>query len=314
MWQKIKKIISSKIFLSLISLILIYFAFKKVDINVILLELGKVPLWFVLFNLIYQFVVLLLIAYRWTILVFEKPTLRDAWNFVRAIYVGMFYSLFFPSSGTAIDAVKWVPLIKRYPNLSKSFLLGTMVLDRTLTIMAFYTMALVSLMIAIFFGFKFPIYLLWIIISLFVIFGIILFLLLSGKSNKLFKKINYFNNIKEVNSLLKNKNRIIKCVLIGLVTESLWLLPVWFISNVFNSGFSLLSVYVFYPLITTVLILPISFSGFGAREQLYLYFFGQLGLVDEKILLVSTFFGMIGVVSCLMGGIFTFSYSRSKLK
>lgn len=312
MWQFIKKITSSKIFLGLVSIVLIYFAFRKVDVKVIIAELSKVPLWFIVFNLFYQFLILLLIAYRWTTLVFEKPKLLDAWNFVRAIYVGMFYSLFFPSSGTAIDMVKWVPLAKRYPSLSKPKLLGTLVLDRILTLTAFYLMAFVALVGANFAGFDVPNYLFLIISVIFLVFMVLFVLLLNGKLDMLFNKVPYLKSLKEVDSLLKERKRIIKCVCIGLVTEILWLLPIWIISNMFGAGFSLLSVYVFVPLITTILILPISFSGFGAREQLYLYFFGQLGLNSERILLVSTFFGMIGVVSCLLGGIFMFTPGQKR--
>ena len=314
MWNVIKKIFSSKIFLGLISIILIYFAFKKVDAKIIISELSRVSIWFVVFNLIYQFLILFLIAYRWTILVFEKPKFIDAWNFVRAIYVGMFYSLFFPSSGTAIDMVKWVPLIKRYPDLSKQKLLGTLVLDRMLTLTAFYLMAFVSLIGAKLAGFNFPNYLFLIISLIFLVFVLFFVFLLNGKLDILFNKIPYLKNIKEVDSLLKDRKKIIKCIGIGLITEILWLLPIWFISNMFGAGFSLMSIYVFVPLITTILILPISFSGFGAREQLYLYFFGQLGLNNEKILLVSTFFGIIGIVSCLLGGIFMFAYGEKEQK
>lgn len=307
MWQLIKKVVSSKIFLGLVSVVLIYFAFRRVDVKVIVSELSKVPIWFVFFSLLYQFLILLLIAYRWTILVFEKPKLLDIWNFVKAIYIGMFYSLFFPSSGAAIDAVKWVPLTKRYPDLSRSKLLGTLVLDRILTLTAFYLMAFVSLIGAKLAGFNFPSYLFLIISIIFLVFTLLFVFLINGKLDILFNKVPYLRSLKEVNSLLKERKRIIKCACIGLVTEVLWLLPIWIISNMFGAGFSLLSVYVFVPLITTILILPISFSGFGAREQLYLYFFGQLGLNNEKILLVSTFFGMIGIVSCLLGGIFMFT-------
>lgn len=314
MWPIIKKIISSKFFLGLVSIVLIYFAFKKVDVKVIILELSKVPVWFVIFNLIYQFFLLLLIAYRWTILVFEKPKLIDAWNFVRAIYISMFYSLFFPSSGTAIDMVKWVPLVKKYPDLSKSKLLGTLVLDRVLTLTAFYFMAFISLIGAKMAGFVFPGYLFLIISIIFLIFLVVFVLLLSGKLDILFNKVPYLNKLKNVDLLLKDRKKIIKSVSVGLVSEILWLLPIWIISNMFGAGFSLLSIYVFVPLITTILILPISFSGFGAREQLFLFFFGQLHLNNEKILLVSTFFGVIGIVSCLLGGLFMFASGERNQK
>ena len=76
-----------------------------------------------------------------------------------------------------------------------------------------------------------------------------------------------------------------------------------FYCQAFGLPLTLLQVFIFMPVIALILILPISVAGFGAREQLYLYFFGQLGLPVEKILLVSTFSGVLGVISSLIGGL-----------
>ena len=44
-------------------------------------------------------------------------------------------------------------------------------------------------------------------------------------------------------------------------------------------------------------------AGFGAREQLYLFFFSQTGAFAEKILLMSTFSGVMGILGSLIGGL-----------
>jgi len=110
----------------------------------------------------------------------------------------------------------------------------------------------------------------------------------------------------EVVELLKSehKSRIIKVFLISMISEPVWIMPVWFYSLIFGAGASLLDVYIFIPVIALILVLPISVAGFGARENLYLYFFGSIGLGAEKILLMSTFGGLLGVLNSLIGGIF----------
>ena len=90
---------------------------------------------------------------------------------------------------------------------------------------------------------------------------------------------------------------------ISIVGQIIWTLPIWFYSLIFGAGMSLLSVYVLVPIINLILVLPISIAGFGAREQLFIYFFVPLGIAEEKILLVSTFTGVMGIFNALLGGL-----------
>jgi len=74
-------------------------------------------------------------------------------------------------------------------------------------------------------------------------------------------------------------------------------------SQFLGAGFSLLSVYIFIPVISLALLLPVSIAGFGAREQLFLFFYSQIGVTAQKILLVSTFSGLANILFALMGGL-----------
>jgi hypothetical protein len=87
-------------------------------------------------------------------------------------------------------------------------------------------------------------------------------------------------------------------------SEPIWMGQTWLVSQALGGGLSLMSVFIFMPIISLILVLPISWAGFGAREQLFLYFFGQLGVTPEKILAVSTLNGVIGILNSLLGGVF----------
>jgi uncharacterized membrane protein YbhN (UPF0104 family) len=156
-------------------------------------------------------------------------------------------------------------------------------------------------------NYQFPMILLWLFTGL--LLGVALFYMLvfTVDFDRLFSRVKKLKKVLEVVDLLKseNKKRILTCYVISLVLEPVWMLPVWFISLVFHAGISLLQVYIFLPVISLILVLPISIAGFGARENLYLLFFSQLGLADEKILLVSTFSGIIGIIGSLIGGLIT---------
>jgi hypothetical protein len=88
------------------------------------------------------------------------------------------------------------------------------------------------------------------------------------------------------------------------VTEFAWFTPIWFISQIIGAGMSLVQIYIVVPVVALVLLLPISIGGFGAREQIYLFFFSQMGLVADKILAVSTVGGILGILNILIGGLF----------
>lgn len=302
-----KKIFGSKIFRIAAAIILIYFAFQKVNIWSVLSQLAKVPLWFVLANVIYGFIVSMLGAYRWGLLLFDKPTLKETLIFTRANYMGGFYALFLPSS-IAGDLIKWMPIHKKYPDIGKAKLLSSVLIDRVVGFSAFILVAFVSVIIGKLLNFSFPNYLFWVFLFLFL--GVVVFYILvfNFDIEKLLERIPGLNKLVHVVELLKreNKKRIIRCLLVSFVCEFAWFCPVWVISLVFGAGFSLMSVFIFMPIISLLLVLPISVAGFGGREYLFLFFFSQVGIVDEKILLVSAFMGLIGILNSIIGGTWSF--------
>ncbi|MEI8067871.1 MAG: lysylphosphatidylglycerol synthase transmembrane domain-containing protein [Candidatus Shapirobacteria bacterium] len=303
----LKKIINSKLLKLLLSAVLIYFAFRKVNIFNIFNELKTVPLKWVIINVLYSIIVLVLGSYRWSVLLFDKINLKKVIDFSKATFSGAFYGLFFPT-GIAGDFLKWLPLQKKYPELTKTKLFSSVFLDRFIGFSAFMFAAFVATGLGLLLKFQFPTYLFYLfgIVSL----GIVLFyvLVFNFDFEKLlvkFSKYKIVSKLHEVIDLVKNSNvdNIFKCLGISFITELLWVSQVWFVSNIFHAGFTILSVFIFLPIIAIILILPISVAGFGAREQLYLIFFAQVAVSNEKILLVSTFMGILGILTALIGGI-----------
>jgi uncharacterized membrane protein YbhN (UPF0104 family) len=302
----IKKLLSSKLLRAVFSLVLIFFAFRKINVVHLAAELSMVPKWFVIALVFYNFIVSFSGGLRWSILVLGKPKLKDVWNFTKATYMGGFYALFFPTA-VAGDLLKWLPLLEKYKNLSKTSLASSVLIDRVIGFTAFTTAGFTALILGKILNFQFPVILLWLFSGL--LFGVLVFyvLVFTVDFDKIFGRYAKLKKILEIVDLLKseNKQRILTCYLISLVLEPVWMLPIWFISQIFHAGISILQVYIFIPVISLILVLPISIAGFGARENLYLFFFSQLGIADEKILLVSTFGGLIGVLGALIGGLFT---------
>lgn len=302
--KKLKNILNSKLFQLSFSALLIFVAFRKVNIAHLLGEVHQAPWWVVIILLAYMALSMFLGGLRWGILVLGKISLRDLWAFTRATYAGCFYSLFFPSS-VGGDLLKWTSLMKKYPEISKLKLAGTALIDRVIGFSAFSIAAMIALVAGKILRYQFPDILFWLFLG--INFALVVFyvLVFTIDFEKLLSKFKFLNKVLEIVDLLKNSNkkRIIICFLISLVSEPVWMLMTWFSSLTFKANIKLLQVFIFMPIISLILVLPISWAGFGARENLFLVFFGQLGFDSEKLLLVSAFTGIMGILNALIGGL-----------
>lgn len=302
--KKLKNILNSKLFQLSFSALLIFVAFRKVNIGHLLNEVHQAPWWVVIILLAYMTVSMFLGGLRWGVLVLGKITLADLWAFTRATYAGCFYSLFFPSS-VGGDLLKWTSLMKKYPEISKLKLAGTALIDRVIGFSAFSIAAMIALVAGKILKYQFPDLLFWLFLG--INFALVVFyvLVFTIDFEKLLSKFKFLNKVLEIVDLLKNSNkkRIIICFLISLVSEPVWMLMTWFSSLTFKANIKLLQVFIFMPIISLILVLPISWAGFGARENLFLVFFGQLGFDSEKLLLVSAFTGIMGILNALIGGL-----------
>jgi uncharacterized protein (TIRG00374 family) len=66
----------------------------------------------------------------------------------------------------------------------------------------------------------------------------------------------------------------------------------------------------FNPLIAFILLIPISFNGLGAKEAVVVFFFGLVGVPEERALAMSLLFHVLVVATSLPGGFVWFSKRR----
>jgi uncharacterized protein (TIRG00374 family) len=308
--KKLKTILSSRWFQLIFSVVLIYIAFRKVDIQKLILEIQQVPGWVVIALLVYMALSMIIGGFRWSVLVLDKVGFKDVLAFTRATYAGCFYSLLFPSA-IGGDLLKWTSLLKKYPHISKFKLAGTALIDRVIGFSAFAIAAMVAMVVGKLLKYQFPDVLFWLFLGInlaLFVFYILVFSLDFEKILNLARHLwffKYLNKLLEVIDLLKkgNKKRIVTCFVISLFAEPVWMMMTWLTSLATGAGLSILSVFIFMPIISLILVLPISWAGFGARENLYLLFFSQLGIPAEKLLLVSAFGGVLGILNSLLGGL-----------
>jgi len=313
MLEIFKKVFKSRLFRLFFSIVLIYFAFKKVDVVELFRQVRNVPVWFVLVNILITFLTLVLISIRWSLLLFPKIKIKTILTFTRANFLATFYSLFF-STAVVGEFAKWIVVDDKYPEMAKTKVLGSVFLDRFIGFSVFIFLGLVSAIIGKNQGLVVPEMIFYLLIVLNVICLIIYVIIYFFDASKLLPRFTWLQKLDEAFELFKeNKIQIIKCFLVSILSEMFWILQIWFVGRQFGVGLSFLAVFTFIPVISLILVLPISIGGFGPREQLYLLFFSQFGR-SESILLMSTFLGILGVINSLCGGILLFFDQETREK
>jgi len=250
-------------------------------------------------------------------LLIKKPKWKDIKVFNKSSLVGSFYSLFFPTS-VAGDLLKWMIVDEKYPELSKSRLLGSVILDRFIGMSIFVFVGFMMLLFGEIDKTLIPFWIWLVFIGLFlgclVFYAGVCFFDLS--KSKLWQ-IKFLKKFKDMAELINKENRkqIFKAIGISLMSEILWICQMWFISWYFGTGLTIVSIFIFVPIIAMILSLPISFAGFGAREQLYVLFFGVLATSTESILLTSAYSGILGIIVALIGGLVSLNpdFKKSRL-
>jgi len=302
-----KEIVASRWFKAAFSVGLLYLAFRKVDIVSVGREMLTVPWWFVVVNFLISVMVFVVSSARWANLLLPKIELGDVVRFTKSTFIGMYYSIFFPTM-IAGDFLKWPSLTKKYPSLSKTLLLGSALVDRVVGFSTFILVALVAVVLGKVLGYRIEAYLVWLFGGLFA--GVIFFYIAAYTIpfEKISGKWKVADKLIEIATILKKveRRRLMVSLALSVFCEMLWIFQIFLISVMFNSSFGLLNCFIYLPVIGLILVLPISIAGFGAREQLYLIFFSGLGLLPEKILSVSTFLGLTGIFCSVVGGILTF--------
>lgn len=307
-----KKIISSKLLKILVSVILIYLAFRKVDILSILGQLTGIKIWFLVVNILVSLFLIGLVSYRWSLLLIKKPKVKDIVIFTKSSLSASFTGLFFPSA-VAGDILKWIIIDEKYPDIPKSKILGSVLLDRFIGMTMFVVFGFVMVLLNK--EAEIPTIIKLIFGCLFLGCVIFYIAIVFFDVSKIFK-FKWFKKIKNISELVSKDNlgQIWKSILVSLVGDIFWVFQLWFIGWYFGTNLSIMSIFIFLPIISTILVLPISIAGFGAREQLFLLFFGPMATSNESVLLMSTFWGILGIINCLFGGLVTLTPDFRQIK
>lgn len=265
-----------------ISLLLLYFVFKKIDYQQVWGSIRNTVPHYLLFALIAFVLSKFIAAFRLNLYLHHLKILLSHISNLKLYLLGMFYNLFLPG-GIGGDAYKGYLIKKKYGVETKR-IIAIMVLDRLSGLLLLFVFACI---LTFFLEQEIITRYQW--LSALAMGVAILFFWLLNK--------RFFNYVYPVfwNSLWHSA-----------LVQLFQLLAVFFIWKALNVDADLFS-YLFLFLVSSIVaVLPITIGGIGSREVVFLYGALWLGLEEKNSVSISVIFFLITALVSLIGIVYHF--------
>lgn len=274
-----------------VSGLLLAFVLRKVGLQSILSHLTNMDLLFFFLSSLIYIVTIALASLRWGILLKRSHPRKKLFSLC---LIGGFFNHFMPGA-VGGDAVKAYYLYKETGHSGSS--LGSVFLDRYVGYCALLSIGLIS-GIAGYSELK-ALGLHWLTPSLFILFlsgSLVFFGLRVGRRFKAVADFyDYFHDT------LRDRRAIGKAFLLSLMIQVLTILEIYVISLGLDQHPSFTALFVFVPLIITVMMVPISISGLGLREGAFVVLFGLTGISTEASTAISFLWFLSVMAGSLLG-------------
>ncbi len=287
----------------IVSLGLITFLINQVDFKAIVNILKNVDITMIIYAMILLTIQVFIATTRWQFVLKCQKIMLDYKNTLQILWSGLFFNQAMPSS-VGGDVIRGYYLKKQGMTLGRATL--GVLMDRL-----FGMVGLVLLVVA-----SLP--LLFELINdsiarsgvLFIALGISLALLFIFFTDKLPGNFSHLRVIRGFYSLSQDGRHCIAeryngpiILVISILIHLISVIAVMIMAaglgiNVEWSGFLLI-----IPLVTLMMVVPISIAGWGVREGVMVVGFGYLGVAPEAALALSILYGLLMLVVALPGGV-----------
>jgi len=293
----------------LVTLGLLSYIVLKIDIQEVTHTLQNANLAYLFGVLVLSVAVNVLYSYIWKLVLTAQGISVPFLRLLTLQYIGLFFNNFMPTvvGGDAIKAYQ----LSRYTTKSMDSALSVLV-TRLISYYALLLIATVSLLAG---GWRIglPTSAAFLLISL--TSGVTLMFLLSGRllllfcHNPIIRKIPYtkmaLGTVHASLIQLQNRRSLAALSLVnGVACNILGVLSNYLLALALGLSIPLYYFFLFVPLVTFLLALPISISGFGLREGAFVVFLVPLGISVSAAVSLSLLGHFVRIVSSLGGGVF----------
>ncbi|MCP5462416.1 MAG: flippase-like domain-containing protein [bacterium] len=304
----------------LIAVVLLGYLLLKVDIQRFWEQLQSARFSLMCIGVLLYAVTAYLAIIRWKVLLQVHSVILTFSELTKLFFVGLFFNNAMPGL-TGGDIIK-AYYVARHTAHNKTEAVATVFIDRIIGIFALFVIGIITLM----FNLKNPdfrkiaLFLTIVFISILVFLAIFFNKHLLKKIPFLLKIIDLFPFkdmlIRIYEAFYKYKSHpyaVVYSLVLSILLQGVFI----FIVSLFGIALSLdvhfLHYFLFIPIISTISALPVSISGLGVSEQLYVYCFGLVGAQSEGSLALALMARLILVIWSLPGWYFYMTMGELKV-
>jgi uncharacterized protein (TIRG00374 family) len=284
-----------------VSGLLLAFVFRKAGLQNVLAHLREMDLrFFVLSSLVYL-LALYLAAVRWSVLLGGRCSVARLYSLT---LIGAFFNNLLPGS-VGGDAVKTYYLYRDTGKGGTS--IASVFLDRYVGYAGLLCIGLVSGLLA--FRDLAAVGMQWISPLLFAAFVTGSLVIFGMRIGRRFSTLADFYDF--FHDRVRDRRAMATALLLSLAVQGLAILMVWLISRGLDQRPSFAALFVFVPIIFTVMMVPLSISGLGIREGAFVLLFGLTGITAEASTSIS-FLWFLSIAAASLTGLVEYLRHRTR--
>lgn len=298
-----------------VSCVLLGFLLYKTDMHRIGAALQSAHLFWIIAAFSLHIIGFWLTAIRWQMLLAVRGAYYSTWYLAISALIGIFFNNFLPST-VGGDVYRAYSTAKKVGSTTES--LTVVAVERLTGIFALGVFALVALPLGFAHFSRIPV--IWLAL---VGLGILFLLFLAAMNHRVAKMIKaVFEHpemikipfLRKVQAKLKqiydalcvyklNKRVMVAAFLVGLLLQANVIVHYYLIAYSLSLHVPFSYFFLFIPVATIVLLVPVFINGIGGRELIYILLLGEFGVTSsEAIAFTWIAFGMI-VIQGILGGI-----------
>ncbi|MEW6611127.1 lysylphosphatidylglycerol synthase transmembrane domain-containing protein [Thermithiobacillus tepidarius DSM 3134] len=104
-------------------------------------------------------------------------------------------------------------------------------------------------------------------------------------------------------ALFRHGPDLFQVLLLSLVVQVLSLFMFWAVGRALGLQLGMAAVWIIWPLVTLLTILPVSLAGWGVREGLLVFYLAYVGVAADQALALSVLTGVVVLLASLPGGL-----------
>ncbi|MEW6088426.1 MAG: lysylphosphatidylglycerol synthase transmembrane domain-containing protein [bacterium] len=297
-----------------ISFLLIYFLLRKIDFHKLSSKISDINYSFLFLAFICQLSVIFIATYRWQTLLSGRDIKIEFKKLLNFNFIGLFFNSFLPGASSG-DFVKMYKVVN---HCEDKIYAGISVLAER--IIGIYSISVLVLAACIFSFKMLPRELIFAILSMIFVIYYALFLFISLKSwitglmdksqgsEKALDKIKQYIIIfyEAMHFFITHRKVLLKVLFYSLLMQILSIISCYFVARAAGLDLSVFYFFIFVPIVFLATVIPISLSGIGVREGIFVYLFNKVNVPSEEAIFISLLYFSVGMMFSLAGGVVHF--------